>query len=119
MSPDGRNLALQAETLAERRNVMHHDLIIMNMQSLAMTTWHVDLPLPITRTMTTFISLYQWSSDNQNIIFFSGEVPASDEWFGTPLGALYTLNINTGQTAIFSGKHIINGWIVSPIAVSP
>jgi Tol biopolymer transport system component len=96
ISPDGHILEMDG-TISGNQQLF----IFLNLDSLSATRFKIpEIPSDIISFNTTY-----WSADNQNLIFLSGE--------------FYRLNSQTGKTTVFSGKHSVESWAISPIATTP
>jgi Tol biopolymer transport system component len=96
ISPNGHVLEMDS-TISENRQLF----IFLDLTSLSTTRFEISAIPDSAR----FDDITVWSADNQNLILLSGE--------------FYRLNSQTGKTTIFSGKHSVEYWAVSPIATSP
>jgi Tol biopolymer transport system component len=102
ISPDGNTLLLQSETKL--------DLIFVDTQSLKskkLTLDLTDLKLPPIEPVNHYDLQTTWSPDSQNLILLAN------------YSSFYMLNIKTGKATIFSGKHSVESWAVSPITTTP
>lgn len=114
ISPDGRTLELHTTDYVGNP----HPFVFMDIESLSVKKFDVNLEFLNTVAFSTGTT---WSSDNKNIILFARKMYTPNGVGVQPYGAFYTLNVQTGETAIFSGNHNIDleEWVVSPIATSP
>ena len=114
ISPDGRMLELHTTDYLGNPP----PFVFMDIQSLSVKKFKVNLELLNTIAFSTGTA---WSSDNKNIILFAGKTYTPNGVGIQPYGAVYKLNIQTGETTIFSGDHNIEleEWVVSPVATSP
>jgi len=107
ISPDGNTLILQSDSSQTKRG-----MVIVNAQSLN-STKHIldltDLNPPFIDPFNDYDLQTAWSTDSQNLILLVGYHGAS----------FYMLNIKTGKTTIFSGKHSVESWAVSPAVITP
>jgi Tol biopolymer transport system component len=93
LSPDGQTLAI---SWADNEN--ERSYILLDLKSLTTTKFTTDF-------------LATWSADNQNFIYITREY--------SYLVVLNKFNIQTGKRSVFSGNHVIDNWIISPIAATP
>jgi Tol biopolymer transport system component len=109
ISPDGQTLELH--TIRNTENLV--PFIFMDIQSLSVKKFSVNLELPNTVAFSTGTA---WSPDNRNIILFSGGISTPNGVGVQPYGAFYTLNIQTGEITVFSGSHNIelDEWVCQP-----
>ena len=106
ISPDGNTLMLQSGSSQTKLDMVFVDT--QSLKSTKLTLDLTDLKLPLIAPFNYYDLQTAWSPDSQNLILLAGNY-----------GSFYMLNIKTGKATIFSGKHSVASWAVSPIATTP
>ena len=92
ISPDGNTLEIHTQTSESQIDYVFIDLKSFSVKNL------------------TLDSICTWSADSKNFIC----ALQSNNYL-----TFYKFNIETKETNIFSGEHLIESWRVSPIATTP
>jgi Tol biopolymer transport system component len=100
VSPDGRTIEIHGITAENQLS-----FIIMDIQSLSTEKFVIDFDIPIS-IQEGFYSHTFWTADNQNVVLSIN-------------GYFYSYDVKTGKAILFSGRHQVESWIVSPIAIHP
>lgn len=112
LSPNGRTLETHTAIVPYQQSFLFFDL-----DSHSTSAYTVDLQDLL--AMSPLSPGTDWSSDNQNVILFAGELGTPNGIGSGLYGAFYTINIHTGKAAVFSGDHWIGEWVFSPRVTNP
>jgi WD40-like Beta Propeller Repeat len=112
------SISLDGHTLETHAGVSENQqsFIILDLNSMSTIKYTVNLGIDYNKSLGG--SNTAWSPDNQHIVIYSEEYQPQN-YMRLDHGPFYTLDIQTGKTAIISGDHRVTDWAVSPAVANP